>query len=528
MGMLNEIFKAKMTLDWTLDPAEVKRHIIQNSIYGVDLERGAVDIARLRFWLALVVDEDTPSPLPNLDYKIMQGNSLLESFEGIDLSKIHQQSVQVFEPQRDLFGNLTQPQMTIFQAQHTQDLQKLINEYFGVENAERKRNLRNQINQAVHDHIEYNIELREKNLDRRIAEAGNPDNLKPKTRKDYDKLVAERQQTAQSRQRLHELENKAERPFFLWHLFFKDVFELGGFDIVIGNPPYVRQEALGDIKPMLEKAYPKTYKGTADLLVYFVELGHNLLKSNGVFAYIVSNKWIRAGYGEGMRKLLTQNRLLELIDFGDLPVFEGATAYPCIVRFQKASPKETVSVTIATKLPQKVGLLKHVAQNSFDLKLTELDPEGWQLNNPIRQNLLAKLNKNTKSLENYINGEAYYGIKTGLSEAFVIDESTRIQLIEADAKSEEVIKPLLMGRDISRYAASKAEKYILFIPWHFPLHLDKTIKGIPLQAEQLFKTQYPAVYNHLLQFKEQLLNRNKAETGIRYAWYAMQCIKNFK
>lgn len=252
MGMLQEIFKAKMTLDWTLDPAETKRHIIQNSIYGVDIDRGAVDIARLRFWLALVVDEDTPSPLPNLDYKIMQGNSLLESFEGIDLSKMHQQEVQVFEPQRDLFGNITNPQMTIFQTQQTEDLQKLLNEYFDVEQAERKRTLRKQINQAVHAHIELNIELRERNLDRRIAEAGNPANLKPKVQKQYEQLLTERQQLTQSRQRLHQLQDRTERPYFLWHLFFKDVFEQGGFDIVIGNPPYLQLAKLKDTAPEKE------------------------------------------------------------------------------------------------------------------------------------------------------------------------------------------------------------------------------------------------------------------------------------
>lgn len=511
MGMLQSIFKAKMTLDLTLDPAETKRHIIQNSIYGVDLERGAVDIARLRFWLALVVDEDSPSPLPNLDYKIMQGNSLLESFEGIDLSKIHQEQVQVFEPQRDLFGNLTAPQMTIFQSQNSEDLQKLINKYFDIENIETKKDLRKKINDAVHEHIEFNIETRENQIFRRIAEAGKPENLNPKARKNYEKLIEEQTQLTQSRHNLHALQDRTEKPYFLWHLFFKDVFEQGGFDIVIGNPPYVRQEALGAIKTILEKAYPKTYKGTADLLVYFVELGYNLLRTNGVFAYIVSNKWIRAGYGEGMRKLLTQNRLLELIDFGDLPVFEGATAYPCVVRFQKASPMEAFSVTIATELPQKVGLLNHVQQNNFSLKLTELDPEGWQLNNPVQQSLLTKLNKNAQSLEDYINGEAYYGIKTGASDEFSLDEIQRTALILEDAKSAEIIKPVLLGRDIARYQITKTQRYMIF-----------TRRGIDIE-------QYPAILKHLLPFKDRLTPKPKDWKGEwqgrkegSYKWYELQ------
>ena len=555
MGMLQEIFKAKMTLDLTLDPAETKRHIIQNSIYGVDLDKGAVDIARLRFWLALVVDEETPSPLPNLDYKIMQGNSLLESFEGIPLNNLQQTktAITLIEggQQLGMFGNTVAQQTRMeFLDSKRQDLEDLIDTYFDLE-SEQKPAIKQQINDIVHEHLHYNVDLKLAEVETKIGilaaemalitiyETDNNSNRKKKQKaldtkqKALENLQKEAEKLTNALWQLDKIQETDERPYFLWHLFFKDVFTptgqsdgsgggLGGFDIVIGNPPYVRQEALGDIKPILEKAYPKTYKGTADLLVYFVELGYNLMKPKGVFAYIISNKWIRAGYGEGMRKLLLENRMLELIDFGDLPVFEGATAYPCIVRFQKDVPSDAFAVTVATKIPQKVGLLSHVAKNQFMINITALDPSGWQLNNRTQQNLLEKLNRNAQTLEKYLNGEAYRGVLTGLSEAFVIDEKTRKRLIEEDKSSEEVIKPLLMGRDISKYSSSKTINYILYIPWHFPLHLDKTIKGIPPHAEELFRTQYPAIYNHLFQYKKQLLNRNKAETGIRYAWYAMQ------
>jgi len=330
----------------------------------------------------------------------------------------------------------------------------------------------------------------------------------------YEKLLVEE---VEREKRLKRSQLKSEKSYFLWHLFFKDVFTpsggggLGGFDIVIGNPPYVRQEALGDIKPILEKSYPKTYKGTADLLVYFVELGYNLMNPKGVFAYIVSNKWIRAGYGEGMRKLLLENRMLELIDFGDLPVFEGATAYPCIVRFQKDTPNEGFAVTVATKIPQKVGLLNHVAENQFMISLADLDPSGWQFNNRTQQNLLEKLNKNAQSLEKYLNGEAYYGIKTGASEEFSINEKQRADLILEDSKSAEIIKPVLLGRDIARYQVAKKQRYMIFAR-----------RGIVIE-------HYPAILKHLSQFKDRLTPKPKDWKGEwkgrkegTYKWYELQ------
>ncbi|WP_051398317.1 Eco57I restriction-modification methylase domain-containing protein [Runella limosa] len=501
MGMLQEIFKAKMTLDLTLDPADTKRHIIQNSIYGVDLERGAVDIARLRFWLALVVDEETPSPLPNLDYKIMQGNSLLESFEGIDLSKIHQQSVQVFEPQRDLFGNLTQPQMTIFQTQQTQDLQKLIDEYFGVENAERKHSLRKQINQAVHDHIEYNIELRERHLHRRIAEAGKPENMKPKTRKEYDKLVAEQQQVAQSRQNLHALQDRNERPYFLWHLYFKDVFEQGGFDIVIGNPPYIQlQNEGGYLSKLFEGEKFDTFERTGDIYALFYEQGFKCLKNQGVLCYITSNKWMRAGYGESLRKFFAEKtNPITLIDFAGQKIFDNATVDTNILIAQKSvNQGKTKACLVKNRWPD--SLHTYVTQHQATCHFQTSD--SWVILSPIEQRIREKIEKIGTPLKDWdIN--IYRGILTGYNEAFIIDGKKKDELIAADPKSAEIIRPILRGRDIKRYGYEFADLWII-----------NTHNGIKEKGTKPIQiNDYPAIKKYLDTFYPELEKRtDKGET----------------
>ena len=512
MGMLQEIFTARryiyphLNTSAAFDPVAVKKHIIQHTIHGVDLDKGAVDIARLRFWLALVVDEDHPQPLPNLDYKIMQGNSLLESFEGIALDHLqpggrkkvltdgHQ--IGLFQPLEDL------------QQQQQVALEHLLRDYFAIGDAPRKRQLRKQIEILVHEHLHYNVEIQLTQAQAILAEAETiparirldvHDSLAQRLRKEKahekQQRVVEKCALAVTRlegtkQRLDALQDSAERPYFLWHLYFHDVFERGGFDVVIGNPPYIRQESIGKIKDELKLAYPRTYKGTADTLVYFVELGYNLLREDGVFAYIISNKWMRAGYGTGMRKLLKSTRLHQVLDFRDLPVFEDADAYPCIVVFQKSEPQESVTALsfahVPFKAPYHESLVKHIADKSYLLPLAQLDDEGWTLGDYHAQQLLLKLRKAGSPLKEYIGGESYYGIKPG-SARFFVNEATRLTLIEQDARSAEIIMPMLRGRDVARYATPTHDQYMLF-----------TRRGIDI-------SNYPAVENYLSQFRDELL-----------------------
>lgn len=158
-------------------------------------------------------------------------------------------------------------------------------------------------------------------------------------------------------------------------------------------------------------------------------------------------------------------------------------------------------------------------QNSSNLAFSNAG--SWVILSPIEQKIKEKIEKIGTPLKDW-DIKINYGIKTGFNDAFIIDGAKRKELIDKDPKSEEIIRPLLRGRDIKKYSYDYADLYIIFIPWHFPLHNNPNIKGVSIEAEEAFENQYNAVYKHLLQYKKELSNRNKAETGIRYEWYALQ------
>ncbi|MFA7059702.1 MAG: Eco57I restriction-modification methylase domain-containing protein [Pedobacter sp.] len=351
IGLLQEIYWIKLTLDWTLDPAETKLKIIQNSIYGVDIDAGAVEIARLRFWLSLIVDEDEPRPLPNLDYKIMQGDSLLESFEGIPLDNLQQVKgfkVEVFskQGQGQMFpGALLEYSQTKESSAKAKEISALINRYFGETNPLEKQMLHKKIDRFVLDHIDYNLQIQEEKfsdeLTLRRAEIARKSGLvkgwKPAKKEEQRLVVLEDglKSIATKKVKLQELEEKPERPYFLWNLFFQDVFEQGGFDIVIANPPFIRHETIKAQKPQLEREYGDFFCGTADLYTYFFKLGIEKLKTAGHLCFIVPNKFMRAGYGKNSRALLTTAAQPKVVlDFRDLPIFDAKT-YPSILLVEK-------------------------------------------------------------------------------------------------------------------------------------------------------------------------------------------------
>ncbi len=297
---------------------------------------------------------------------------------------------------------------------------------------------------------------------------------------------------------------------FDWNAEFAEIIKDGGFDAVIGNPPYVRQEGLTDFKPYFEKRF-SVYSGVADLYVYFIEKGVSLLRQGGFFSYIVANKWFRANYGKPLRQWIKQQNILEIIDFGDLPVFKQATTYTCIVVIQKKVPGPTFRAAIIKTLDFS-DLQAHVSQHSHDVQQDVLDESGWSLANRNTQDVLDKLHKTGVPLGEYVNGKIYRGVLTGLNEAFVIDDATREKLIAEDPKSAEVIKPFLVGRDIKRYQPVFSGKYVIF-----------TRRGIDIG-------KYAAIRNYLAQFKERLMPRPKDWKGGKwqgrkpgsYQWYEIQ------
>lgn len=461
MGMLQEIFKAKTTLDLTLDKAKVKKNIIRNNIYGVDLENGAVDIARLRFWLSLVVDEEVPQPLPNLDYKIMQGNSLLERFDDIDLSKVHTitKTTTIYEPQKDIFGNITNPQLKITDNTilRDNDLQQLMSEFFVETDPVKKAEKKEQVNQTIHNHIDYNLELWQNALTIQIANAPklSDPGIKQATKRKIEKLHSDLEALNNTRKRLHELENKTAKPYFLWHLLFADVFEEGGFDIVIGNPPYIQmQKDKGALAELLKNAGYETFERTGDVYAIFYELGFNVLKPNGVHTFITSSQWMKAGYGKSLRQLFLKKNPLRLVALGP-GAFDTAVVDTNILIAKNSENGNQLLGAIITNKSQMANM------NDLNfIHMAYVNDESWSILNPIEQKIKQTIIEKGKPLSDW-DVKINFGIKTGYNEAFIIDEAKRNELIKEDDKSIEIIKPILRGREVEKYYTQWDGGYII-------------------------------------------------------------------
>ncbi len=277
-----------------------------------------------------------------------------------------------------------------------------------------------------------------------------------------------------------------------------------GFDFVVGNPPYVRQEKLKDLKTDLKKHY-ECYHGVADLYVYFYELGLRLLHDGGRLGFISSNKFFRSGYGVTLRRLLGQQNTIDaVIDFGDLPLFE-ATTYPSILVVRKGQPDADHHVRVLTiaNLDVLDRLGKYVEEQARPLSQNFFQPAGWRLESPKLQRLLEKIKTAGLPLGEYVQGKFYRGIVTGLNEAFVVDKATRDQLIAEDPKSIDIIKPFLRGQDVNRYAIDYQDLYVVF-----------TRRGIDIE-------RYPAIKRYLEQYKDRLMPGSGRKPG-NYQWYEIQ------
>jgi type II restriction/modification system DNA methylase subunit YeeA len=292
--------------------------------------------------------------------------------------------------------------------------------------------------------------------------------------------------------------------------------------VVIGNPPYIRQEEFSGLKHYLLTAFPETGAGTADLFVYFVELSMRLLKQEGEFAFIIPNKWMRAGYGKKLREFVAKKKINYLIDFGDLPVFEEATTYPNIVLMTKSEQIPEFLACTVTTLDFQSGMGAYLEENKIKVKLGELSPEGWTLSDSTVQALLSKIKSKGVPLGEYVNQKIFYGIKTGYNEAFVIDRETRDRLIDEDPNSAKVIKPFLAGRDIKRYQTPSADKFLILFPKGFTIKRNLPIDDpnhmvaespprygdMPFdEAWEWLKSSYPAIAEHLRPFKAQAMKR---------------------
>lgn len=280
-----------------------------------------------------------------------------------------------------------------------------------------------------------------------------------------------------------------------------------GFDVVIGNPPYVRQEQIKELKPLLQTQYA-CYTGTADLYVYFYERALQLLGVDGVLTYISSNKYFRAAYVEKLRQYLSnQTTIRQVIDFGDAPIFT-AIAFPSIIVVQKARSNANQTRVLTWQSESPITEFNEVFRaNSFLMLQKELTADGWRLESQSVLRLLEKLRKVGKPLGEYVNGKLYRGIITGLNEAWVVDRTTRDKLIAEHDSSTEVLKPFLRGRDVKRWQVEYADQYLIKIESSENKQHVWSGKS-KKEAEQIFAKTYPAIHAHLEKFRAGLIKRD--------------------
>ncbi|MEM5777844.1 MAG: TaqI-like C-terminal specificity domain-containing protein, partial [Candidatus Aenigmatarchaeota archaeon] len=470
-----------------------KLYLIEKCIYGVDIQQIAVEIAKLRFFISLLVDEkidfEKPEenygiePLPNLDFKLMQGNSLISSFAGIDFNRKQDDGDKLFSFD-DNYKKLIE------------EFEELKSQYQNEPEVEAKRKLKEDIDKKLIEIFEEKLNQhfpQLQTINEKAAHIPNKEQRKEYIEKEkknlFKKIGIDLEQV--EKDLIAYTEGRKQKNFFLWDVYFAEVFtEKGGFDIVIGNPPYIQlQKNHGELSKLYKDKGYKTFDSMGDIYCLFYEKGINLLREHGHLCYITSNKWMRAGYGDVLREYFTKYNPKILIDLGP-GIFESATVDTNILLIQKSKVTELFDKgkkIVGSELRNRdasgtLGEINDDKQRSRDasytlraltlakesnidfnkqliekgVTLTKLTKDAWFIGSNAEQQLKEKIERIGKPLKDW-DVNIYYGIKTGLNEAFIITIEKRNEILknckdeEERKRTEAIIKPILRGRDIKRY-----------------------------------------------------------------------------
>ena len=419
MGLLNELWRCREALEPMGSRVALKKEIIENNIYGVDIERGAIDIARLRFWLSIVVDSEMAKPLPNFDYKFMQGNSLVESYQGFDLSRIAGKSVGRPSTSKQYVIGLDSDLSR-------KNLQKLLHEYFSVTEHQQKANMRHAINAEVKTLI-------------RESFGGTPTSLA----------------------KLEQLDPSANQVFFLWHTWLKDIFDNGGFDIIIANPPYVKEYTNRAAFDGFRETSPY-YMGKMDLWYGFACHGIDMLKKGGVLCFIAQNNWTTSAGAKKMReKVIKDSQIIQMLDFNTYMVFENADIQTMIMMFKQDQKNDNYRfdyriITQGNEKEDMLALLEKKERNTKYL-LPMIKRESFMnslLTFSDDEQIVDKISRNKTYLQAKEIGQ---GIVPALDDYFI--------LYSTDGYNEEekhYIKPYYTGLK-DRYVSYPLEKYLIYM-----------------------------------------------------------------
>ena len=528
MGILNRIVEIVCKIQPDVDKYKLKSNLIENCIYGVDIQTIAIQISKLRCFISLICEQERNNnrldnygihPLPNLETKFVAANTLVSLNQSVsDEMKLPDKTLDALK--QELYDIRVHQMINVPSYKKKKELREkdkqlctevtlLVSDRLGKPNATYINLRLNEINnlekekkqysgtkmktivQKVMDNlfddedkqeILYFDENKQKRdeIDRKIA--------KLKKEIEHEKNKIRSSKTEQEIRKLvswNPYKPTASSDFFDAHWMFniKD-----GFDIVIGNPPYVQLQKLkgNPIQEVYKNQKYEAFDSMGDMYCLFYEKGIQLLKDNGLLCYITSNKWMRAGYGENLRGFFIKNNPLLLVDLG-AGVFNSATVDTNILLVEKKGyDKKTMSCNLRDR-SQEMSVF--VRQNAIEMEYTK---DAWAILNPIEQSIKAKIEKYGTPLKDW-DVSIYRGILTGCNEAFIISGEQRKKLIAEDPKSDEIIRPILRGRDIKRYGYDFADLWLINIECGFT---DKQRGSIP--PEEFIKSKYPAIYKHFM------------------------------
>ncbi len=537
MGLLQQIFAIKQAFWYfnhkeldTFPASEVKQNIIQNSIYGVDIEKGAVDIARLRFWLSLVVDETTPQPLPNLDYKIVCGDSLISRF-ALDM------------PIDEVFSEYNKSEAVKKGEKEKLSLaryKKLVADYTHVH--ERKEEFRKTIEEIKGV---FKTSLADKDIVKRQKKAAEVavyetvglfgERKADSDKAGYKKAKAELAQLQRSEKEV--LDNKIYSNSFEWRFEFPALLDddghFVGFDIVIGNPPYLRIQGIREINPQIADYYVREYKsatGSFDLYAVFTEKALAVVKRIGIVNFIMPVKWTNAAFGKGLRSVISQSKsAYKIVNFGAYQVFNAST-YTGLQWLRYNSSELTyyeLNKDLTTNIDIAIYLDTIECTNAAKIDAQKLKFDSWVLTVGESTAILSKLETQPRRIKDIFE-KIFQGIATSKDDVYFLyncreHDKTIIgysKYLETDVEVERgLVKPLLKGDDVHRYEKITTDKFVVF-----PYRLEDG--NAKLYTEIEIFNEFPKGYIYLKRCESVLRGREKGRLVNDDFWYRYIYPKN--
>ena len=500
-----------------------KRKIIENCLFGVDLNPNAVNICRLRLWIEL---------LKNAYYTKDSGYTDLETLPNIDINiKVGNSLIHRFGPQQDISEILKATNISISQYKDA------VSRYKNAHSKDEKRDLENLISKIkstlkTQISLQDPMLLKKQHLEIELENLTAPRlfEISKKEKKQQEKRTKEL--SAKIDKLNDEIEEIRNNKMFIgafeWRIEFPEILDdnghFTGFDCIIGNPPYIQLQKMGSDADALQKMNYKTYKRTGDIYCLFYEMGMELLKPNAMLSFITSNKWMRADYGKLLRFLLAERyNPSMLIDFAGFKVFDSAIVDVNILNVDKNNPSGSTSACSIKKSEFDIGKMSdYVQQNGVPVDFSSIGSDSWVILSPIEMSIKRKIEAVGVPLKDWdIN--IYRGVLTGYNEAFIISNEKRDEILsncqtpEERKRTEELIRPILRGRDIKRYGYEWADLWLIatFPSCHYDIEL------------------YPAVKDYLLSFgmerleqtgKEYIVNgeKVKARKKTNNKWFETQ------